>query len=229
MEKRRPFADQLREECDVQWREDLYNHPFVVELSKGKLPRKKYENYIEQNHYYLTEYARCIAIAATRAKDFETMQTLMKLAATALDSELTNFDAFAMAFGVEQSRLKNVRPLPENLGYTSFLYRVCSTGSSAEAAAVICPCAWSYIKIGKKMAPALVNYYGMSKGDASFYATYSSPEYAKLIRLIRNIISEGAKKATNEELERIRNNFVVAGRFEKLFWDMSYKDHPDRR
>ncbi len=100
------FADMMKNELSEMWEYELYNHPFVVELSSGKLPRKKYENYLAQNHYFPIEYSRCVAIAATRAQDALTMSQFMKISSHALDSELAKFDQFAIAFGVKESALR---------------------------------------------------------------------------------------------------------------------------
>jgi thiaminase/transcriptional activator TenA len=216
------LADNLKADFATIWERELYNHPFVVELSKGELPREKYREYLVQNHYYLVEYGRCIGIAATKSSDFETMRQLMKLASTALDSELTRFDKFVIAFGVEKSALESVKPLPQNIAYTSYLFKACSTGTAAQAAAAICPCAWSYVEIGRKIKPALVKYYNISKEDASFYDIYQSPEYEQVIGIIKDVISKGAEKAASIEISQIKRNFEVGSQFERMFWDMAY-------
>jgi thiaminase (transcriptional activator TenA) len=224
LNKKKSFADQLKDECEPTWKRELYHHPFVRELSEGKLPRKKYETYLEQNHYYLMEYAKCFAIAAGRAVEEENIRNLMKLAAAAFDSELEKFDRFALSFGVSRKRLDNVEPLAETIGYVSYLHDICTSGNTGEAAAALCPCAWSYVEIARKVAPALTKYYGMSRKDASLYYSYMSSEYAALVQIIRDMISQQAEGARTEELERIREIFKTGTKFEKLFWDMAYKD-----
>lgn len=216
------FADLLKDEITSMWEKELYNHPFVVELAAGKLPRRKYENYLIQNHYFLIEYVRCLAIAATRAKDPATMGLFLKLANHTMQAELLKFDEFAMSFGIKQSDLDSVKPLVDNLAYTGFLFNAASAGSSAEAAASICPCVWSYSDIGRKVAPALAKYYGVGSTDASMYENYHSPEFMERLHVIKWIISDGAKKTDELGRSRIRHYFRAASEFEKRFWDMGY-------
>jgi thiaminase/transcriptional activator TenA len=225
IERDHSFADELRKECNEIWEHELYNHPFVNELSEGILPRKKYELYLVQNHYYLIEYAKCIALAAVRAEDLNTMRQLMKISATTLESELSKFDDFARAFGVKDKALRTVVPLPQNIAYTSYLFKVCTVGSAAEAAAAICPCAWSYIEIGKKIRPALIKSYHMSEKYASFYDSYQTPEYREIVQTIKNIISKGAEESDAGGRDRIKNYFMMSIKFEKMFWDMAYESY----
>jgi len=46
----------------------------VRELASGTLPPDKFRFYIEQNLQYLPEYARAMALGASRAEDLETMR-----------------------------------------------------------------------------------------------------------------------------------------------------------
>jgi len=71
------FSDQLRNENQVIWGA-IMKHPFVTELGAGTLPLDKFTYYIKQDYQYLVDFARCIGLAASKAKDVDEMRIWQK-------------------------------------------------------------------------------------------------------------------------------------------------------
>ncbi|RLG84620.1 MAG: thiaminase II, partial [Thermoprotei archaeon] len=61
------LSDRLRREADTVWKA-LVNHPFVVELYRGTLPREKFVFYVLQDYNYLIGMMRALSIAAARSR-----------------------------------------------------------------------------------------------------------------------------------------------------------------
>ena len=49
-------SDLFREECAPIWTA-LHQHPFITELAEGTLPLDKFRFFLEQDVFYLEEYA----------------------------------------------------------------------------------------------------------------------------------------------------------------------------
>ena len=56
------------------------------------------------------------------------------------------------AYGCSRSRAQSAPLAPTNLAYTSFMLSVAYSGTFAESVAVVLPCAWIYLEVGKQLA-----------------------------------------------------------------------------
>lgn len=54
-------------------------------------------------------------------------------------------------------------------------------------------------------------------------ALYVSSQSKKLAKQLKHLINRVGEKADNEELEKMKDHFIIASRYEYMFWDMAYK------
>ncbi|BAS26626.1 thiaminase II/PqqC family protein [Limnochorda pilosa] len=62
------FTQELRRWVDPIWQAS-FEHPFITGLADGTLPLDRFRFYVQQDSYYLTEFGRVLAVAASRAGD----------------------------------------------------------------------------------------------------------------------------------------------------------------
>ena len=83
-------------------------HPFIRELAAGELPAERFRFYLEQNLYYLPQYARVMALGAAKAGDD---RELAALVADLLGGTLGALAALAVAqheLGVQLDRVDRI-------------------------------------------------------------------------------------------------------------------------
>src|SRR5213593_4382784 len=62
------MSDALREDSARIW-SALHTHPFLREMADGTLPLERFRYFIEQDEFYLEEYARCLAMGVARSRN----------------------------------------------------------------------------------------------------------------------------------------------------------------
>jgi thiaminase/transcriptional activator TenA len=228
------FADELRYEFDHIWKR-IDEHPFLVEMSNGKLPIEKYRIYAVQNYFYFGEWSRVFAGAASRAPTAtETLRILKWLTNTGL--EFDSYMAILRSVGVTDDQLLEVTTnsntvLPAFRAYTDYMYKICSTRSVGEFAACVLPCEWTYsskdiggLGCALRIARGLADHYGVDMETASSYGNYSNNRaHLELIVSLKDAISEEVNKEGHETREKIRDIFQSASQFEYLIWDSVYR------
>jgi thiaminase/transcriptional activator TenA len=216
-----PVCDRLREESATAW-DALHRHPFVREMAAGTLPPASFRFYVEQNLMYLVEYARTMAIAASKAEDLETMKLFADDVANILDSEIPENRELlrrVLELGAED-RGGSRGMAPANVAYTSFLVSTAARGSPLEVMAAIVPCTWSYGDIGSALlAEGLVHDHPVY---AEWVRFFGEPGYEAVVTRMRGDLERLAADADAATIERLSDLFRTSVRLERGFWDMAY-------
>ena len=80
-------SDGFRAACDPIWRA-LHDHPFITELAAGTLPLERFRFFLEQDNFYLEEYARCLAMGAAKSRTEAELRYFTTDLNQVLDAEL---------------------------------------------------------------------------------------------------------------------------------------------
>lgn len=213
------FCEELRKEADDVW-ESWHDHPFVKGIGNGSLDREKFEYWIRQDYVYLIDYARVFAFAAGRANKLKLMQRFAELLDGVVNTEMDLHRNYAEQFGISEEELEKVEKSPTCQAYTDFLVRTASTGTTAEIVAALLPCFWGFLEIGERLA---------EEGDTSeenpynhWIEMYSSDDFKELADWSKDLMNRLAKKASEEEKEKLKKIFLTSSRLELKFWDMAY-------
>jgi thiaminase/transcriptional activator TenA len=236
---REGFIDKLRYEYDYIFKK-IDEHPFLLEMEKGKLPIEKYKTYAVQNFFYFNEWFRCCAAAAAKATT--TSETLkFKKWMTDTNPEYDKYVALIKEVGMSDAQLREVEvnpaiPLPAARAYVDYQFKIYSTASAGEMAAAILPCAWSYsprelggvacpLRIGKGLA----DHYGVNREIALDYGNYSNhrPHFELLLSLKKSI-SEEVKHGKTGVADRIRDIFRRCSEYEYMWWDLAYRHNLEK-
>jgi len=223
-----PLSERLRLACEPDW-DQLHSHPFVLALADGTLPLDSFRFYIEQNLQYLPEYARAMALGASRAEDLATMRAFAADLANVVGTEIPqNEDLLRRAIELgAQDRGGADGMAPATLAYTSFLVATAARYGSLEIMAAILPCTWSYGDIGSRLIGEVVEH----PVYAEWIRFFGSSDYARTVDGIRRDFEDRAEAADEETRGRLTFLFAASTRLERGFWDMGLRlEHwPDRR
>ncbi len=222
------LTDRLRASCSEDW-DALHAHPFIRELAGGTLPLDAFRFYLEQNLQYLVEYARAIALGASRADDTATMGMFSAELTNVLASEIPQNEALLQrAIDLGAADAGGARGMaPATVAYTSFLVGTAARGGPPEIMAAIVPCTWSYGDIGSRLHDEIAEH----PLYADWIRFFGSPAYAEIVVAMRRDFEALAADAGPQLEARLCALFERAVRLELGFWDMAYdRQHwPDLR
>lgn len=209
------LTGRLRGSAEQIWKR-IFEHPFVVELYKGELPIEKFKYYVIQDYNYLVEISRCFSIISAKL-DFATAKQTLQIAYMDMTTEMDNYLTLLKRLNLKIEDVIKTDPAPTNFAYMNFLVRTCSLGTPIEGLVAILPCFWTYEEIAEYHKEKLINNTNDIYKD--WASTYLSNEYKNLVNMLKDIINN--LSYTNYDiLEKI---FIIASKYEYMFWEMSYK------
>ena len=216
------FCDQMRADCSDIW-DGLHAHPFLRELAGGTLALEKFRFFLEQDNFYLVDYARCLAMGAAKSRDETELRYFTVDLNQVLDTELASNRAL-LARVIEMGAADRGGALtmaPANVAYTSYMQALALRGGPLEIMAVLLPCAWSYVEIAQRLAAQ-----GTSGHEvyADWIAYFTLPANVEMVASMRGdfdrlALEGGLGTAKRAELGEI---FATSSRLERGFWEMAY-------
>lgn len=215
-------SDGFRARCDPIWRA-LHEHPFINELAAGTLPLETFRFFLEQDNFYLEEYARCLAMGAARSRTEAELRYFTTDLNQVLDAELPSNRALlerVIEMGAAD-RGGSLAMAPANVAYTSYMHALASRGGALEIMASLLPCAWSYVEIAADLRTRTDLDHPVYGGWIAYFSLPSNVEMVSAMRrdfdaLVRD---EASTERRRDEIERI---FATSSRLERSFWDMAY-------
>ena len=215
-------SDGFRATSDPIWRA-LHEHPFITELATGTLPLEKFRFFLEQDNYYLEEYARCLAMGAAKSRSETELRYFTSDLNQVLDAELPS-NRTLLARVIEMGaadRGGSLAMAPANVAYTSYMHSLALRGGPLEIMACLLPCAWSYVEIAADLG-------GRTDAEHPAYGGwidyFSLPANVEMVEGMRRdfdalVVEEATTDARRDDIGRI---FVTSSRLERSFWDMAY-------
>jgi thiaminase/transcriptional activator TenA len=215
------FTDRLYESVREIWGKS-HRHPFLAGLRDGTLDPRRFMFYLRQDYVYLIDYAKMFAIGGTKARDVETMGKFAELFHSTLNVEMELHRRYAERFEVDRAELEATVPAPTTAAYTKYMLEAAVHGSLAEGVAALLPCMWSYREIGREFAqmPGALDH----PLYREWILMYASEEFGELTDWCIGLMNELAEGLPERELAVLEERFVVASKFEYLFWDMAWKE-----
>lgn len=215
-------TEKLQLEHPYIWQQ-LFSHPFVMDLGKGDLPREKFQFYIKQDYYFLIQYSRVLALASAKSPNLVVMREFSKLLTETITVEMDLHRSFCQRFGVSLKDLDNVIPAPITLAYTDYLLRVAYEGNVTDIIATLLPCQWGYNETGMYLKKVGDN------TDENPYLPwinmYSSKEFSSFVEWLKELLNSLTVGIDESTMEKLSDHFLTSTRYEYLFWEMSYTSH----
>lgn len=198
------------------------NHPFLVELEAGSLPKEKFKNYLVQDYLYLKEYARVFCIGVSKAKTMKEMKFFYHGIQGAMEDETEVHIQYLLDFGIRPEQAEKSAMLIDNINYTSYMQAIALRGDLKDILAAVMPCAWSYNYIGLALKEKV------QRPEENFYMpwidSYASDSYTQFTEAWIQYTEETCQALSQEEYERFKEIFIASSLYEMKFWDMAYAD-----
>ncbi|GAA2979878.1 thiaminase II [Actinokineospora diospyrosa] len=194
-------------------------HPFITGLSDGTLPRAAFRHFITQDAHYLRDYARVLALCATKAHHDADVTMFAAHSANAVAAEQELHASLLAELGTSATAAAAEPITPTTVAYTSYLLASAYRGSYAEAVGAVLPCYWLYARVGAHLRSA-------GSPDplyARWIDAYADPAFQSVTDQVLAATARLAEESSPAEHALIRKHNHTAGRHEYLFWDAAWR------
>lgn len=197
----------------------ILEHPFVKGLTDGTLPRDRFAFYVVQDALYLGVFARALAALASKAPDGDSLSMFCRHATDALKVEEALHEGFVRDLGLHPEQVRTTPLAPSNQGYSDFLIASTQSRPFEEGLAAVLPCYWIYQRVGQELLP---------KGSPDplyqrWIETYGGEEFDEVVREVLTLTDQVAPTLVEAQRLAMRQRFVLASRYEWMFWDMAFQ------
>lgn len=194
-------------------------HPFVKGLTDGALAEDAFRFYAIQDALYLREFSRGLSILAAKAPEEDAAILFNDSAKNAIVVERALHGSFFAQWGLSPEAVLTTPMAPNNVLYTSYILRIAYERPFHEGLGAFLPCYWIYWEVGKAL--------GRQGSPVPIYhqwiETYGSEAFATTVQRVLALTDRVAEGLTEGQRERMAEHFVMASRFEYMFWDMGYR------
>jgi thiaminase/transcriptional activator TenA len=195
-------------------RTKIRQHPFNQALQEGSLSRTIFYYYIEQDGYYLQDYARAHALIASRiATPFSELFLQFAQATVAVEQ-----DTVHQHFKSQPDYQQTGRRSLATLAYTQYLLSTCTLEPVAVSVAAILPCCWIYQEVGQY----IIQYAGDDNPYRQWIDTYASDEFATVTQQIIAVFDCLADQASTVVHQAMLQAFYTSTCLEWQFWQDAY-------
>ena len=201
--------------------ENCCQHPFVQGMVRGTLSREKFRFYMIQDHKYLMNYAKVLALGVVRADRERDMRLFGTLIDGTLNAENEVHRKYLEELSVDQATVDAAPVCLTSEAYTSYMLSVAVKEGLAELAVVVLACAWSYLFVGDYMDSL-----PESRDEGNFYsqwiATYTDPVYRGHTEVLIDFVDRLTLGYTEEQLQNLERIITNCSYYEHRFWDMAW-------
>ncbi|MDF1796713.1 MAG: thiaminase II [Coxiellaceae bacterium] len=197
----------------------ILKHNFNMELLDGTLCKNRFVFYLLQDKFYLTEYAKALAITASRLHAHSDMKTFLQFALEAIDDEQALHTKYLGRFKSIIQDLNVKEPSPTCFMYTNFLIQTASTKPVEQSIAALLPCFYIYQQLAQHMQKQLRDINGHPYGE--WITLYASDDFQlstdMAFTTLDNLMIDSKSHAD------VKKTFVYSSKLEWMFWQSAYK------
>jgi thiaminase (transcriptional activator TenA) len=195
---------------------NILNCDFNKELASGLLKKQAFERYMQQDSLYLVDFAKALAITATKSQNLKHFSQLLHLADGVLMAERELHHYYFKEFNIKPTDVKN----NACIAYTNFLLTTAYANSYEESLVALLPCFYIYREVGNsiKKQSLSTNPYSM------WITTYSGTEFSDAVDIMLNITQQAVLNISPNSTKGIRllELFKLSSELELFFWNDSY-------
>lgn len=201
------------------WR-GYMEHPFIKELSTGKLSEESFKNYIIQDSLYLMDFARVYALGMYKSKTLKEIQNFYSILSFVNADETETRIKYLNNWGITQEEIEGTEMKKANKDYAEFMLRIALKEDIPEILMATLPCMFSYSFIAEEIIKEnpqieLTKYW-------DFIKDYSSESYKECCVQWAEYADELCNGMDQVRQEALVEIFKEASIHEMNFWDMSY-------
>ncbi|CAF1229451.1 unnamed protein product [Adineta steineri] len=218
--QQRSFIQLLKNECTQEWF-DYTHHRFVEDMGNGTLPHTSFKHYLIQDYIFLTNFARCNALAAYKSS---TMKEILHAANIVChigrESEL--HISYCAEWGIDPESVSSIREARPNLAYTRFTLDCGMSGDLLDLYVALSACLLGYGEIGTRLFED-----PKTKQDSPYWkwiSNYAAEDYQVACRegadLIERLVIDYGVWYSTVRIKKLINIFKTATELEIGFWAM---------
>lgn len=199
-------------------------HPFLISMVDGTLSKEKFIYYVLQDAIYLTDFADCLDRLSQKSPNPAHAMRLKELAKGAEEDEKELHRSFFKKWEIDDE--VGVKAMPNTLLYTSYMSRVVGLRPYAEGLAVLLPCFWVYMHVGKemlKLREKLGDSVVRSPQFDAWIDMYASDEFEKDVEDYKAIVDDVISSSDCDEktIAKMQEHFIKCCELEHMFWDQA--------
>ncbi|RRJ66320.1 thiaminase II [Paenibacillus oralis] len=213
------FTKTLREQANEVF-EAIFQHPFVRGIADGNLQKEQLIHYVKQDYEYLNAYMRIYGIAISKCESRSDIALFNEQISFILNSEIHPHHNFCAVAGVRFEDLQGFPLAPSAHHYIRHMLTVAHEGSLGEILAVLLPCPWTYLEIGRKLLDEV-----RPEPDHPFYdwMQFYGGRVTNVTQRFQDALDQWAETSSEAERRRMADHFMQSCQLEYQFWDMAYK------
>lgn len=194
----------------------ILRHPFLTELTDGRLDPAVFARYIAQDVHYLRDYARALAVVAAKAPTLADTAMFASHTAEVFEIELGLHAELLPGLGLDPDA---VDVTPTTQAYTSYLLATAYRGSFADGLAAILPCYWIYAEVGAELS---------DRGSPDhryqrWIDSYGGDEFAATVAGVLELADRTGQTLSSADEVVARAHFAATARYEWMFFDAAYR------
>jgi thiaminase/transcriptional activator TenA len=193
--------------------------PFNRALADGTLEHETFIFYVIQDAHYLASFSRALAASAARAPTAEAQVDLARFAHEAIVVERSLHEGFFREFGVTREVFATTRPSPTCEAYGNFLIATALARPFAVSMAALLPCFQIYHEVGKELLATATRPSSFQK----WIDTYADPGFEATVRSALAHTDAAHVAAAEAERAQMRDAYILASRYEWMFWDSAWR------
>jgi thiaminase/transcriptional activator TenA len=197
----------------------ILEHPFITGLADGGLDRTSFQFYLVQDGHYLHGFARVLAILAAQAPTESEASLFARHSAAVLTVERSLHDGLLTDLTATRGDESATSAAPTTLAYVSYLLATCATGNFSDGVAAVLPCYWIYREVGRTLVAC-------SSPDplyARWIEMYGGAEFERAVAEMLELTDAIGSQLGARDRESMIHHFVIAARYEWMFWDAAYR------
>ena len=136
----------LKSTNQTHWNAYL-QHPFVVQLGKGTLPKDCFQHYLRQDYVFLIHFARTFGLAAFKSRNFAELKQANALLSGIVDIEMDLHVQFCEEWGISEQELENTVESTANMAYTRYVMERGLAGDLLDLNVALAPCIVGYADV----------------------------------------------------------------------------------
>ena len=195
---------------------NILNCDFNKELASGLLKKQAFERYMQQDSLYLVDFAKALAITATKSQNLKHFSQLLHLADGALMAERELHHYYFKEFNIKPTDGKN----NACIAYTNFLLTTAYANSYEESLVALLPCFYIYREVGNSIKKQSLS----TNPSSMWITTYSGTEFSDAVDIMLNITQQAVLNISPNSTKGIRllELFKLSSELELFFWNDSY-------
>ncbi|KAH8879839.1 hypothetical protein GQ53DRAFT_755594 [Thozetella sp. PMI_491] len=213
------FIEYLLERSDVAGVWDRFvNHPFVLAMGNGTLPRESFKGYLVQDYLYLIHFARANSLASYKAKNMGDIVAGAHIVAHIARETNLHVD-YCKGFGISKEQMEVAEEKEACTAYTRYVLDIGQSEDWIGLQVALAPCLLGYGVVAKQLHadPRSVkegNHYW------SWIENYVAEDYVTAVKTGSELLEKHAVLQSPARIEELVKVFIHATKMEIAFWEM---------